>query len=755
MIKVVCDFETCNPFVDLRAVGSWVYAQDFSTEILCFNFAWKGYQSRWIPGCTAPDRILRDLVLNPEAIFFCHGTFEIDIWREHMVKVYGFPPLPFRRWRDIQASCAYKAVPQALEKALPAFDPTRAKDKVGSKLTISLSKTDKRKGPRGKPNPNYGKLTLRTPEIMERVYSYCDQDVADETWLLERVGELPEEETENELEVWFLDQTINERGVALDREFIRGARSVVDRARDPLMAEFRELTGGLEPTQRDKVLAWVHAHGIALPNLQKATIAELLGKEYVDLLLPDDEDDEDEIDETAAFWRVGAVPGNVRRALTIRTLVGSSSVRKVDRMEGCIANDGRAHRLSQYHGTSPGRWAGRLFNPLNFPRGLARVTPNGKAPDPELIVNLIKTGDPDAVDLLGCVLEEAGKWRPANPIEVVASALRHGIVAAPGHKFVVGDFAGIQMRLVLALAGEKEKCKLLAEGKDVYLDMAEDIYGVPKGSLDKVKDVEKRQVGKNTVLGCGFAMGAKKFHEKYCPDQPYDFAVKIIQAYRSIWAPGVPKLWDALDETSNRAMYLKGTPQTAEPYGITYEVEENWMSCRLLDGKKIWYFNPERIMERVIVEKPAGSEKWVLASRDPMPFDPDKLSPKYRTIADRTSAEGVRYERAEKINMRWQYDAIKTGRRVTVRAHGGHLAENVIMGLERQILVRAMLRCEREGFPVIMNSYDEIVCEVEESRAKWETLRGFMEDKSELPWADRIGVPIAAEGWVGPVYKKA
>ena len=31
--------------------------------------------------------------------------------------------------------------------------------------------------------------------------------------------------------------------------------------------------------------------------------------------------------------------------------------------------DGRARGLLQYHGAGPGRWAGRLFQPHNFPRG--------------------------------------------------------------------------------------------------------------------------------------------------------------------------------------------------------------------------------------------------------------------------------------------------------------------------------------------------------------------------------------------------
>ena len=112
----------------------------------------------------------------------------------------------------------------------------------------------------------------------------------------------------------------------------------------------------------------------------------------------------------------------------------------------------------------------------------------------------------------------------------------------------------------------------------------------PKGTLTKA-DVEKRQIGKNTVLGCGFQMGWEKFHAKYCPDHPPEFAQQIINAYRKSWAPGVPKLWAALEEDALRVVC---GAKSREPYGIRYEMEDGWLTARLLDGKKIYYWNPRR-----------------------------------------------------------------------------------------------------------------------------------------------------------------
>lgn len=687
--EVVLDFETCNPYCDLPEVGSTVYAQHWATEILCLCWQNSGTHYRWLPA-HGTDTELWHLSHDPLIIFVAHSAgFEKDIWREIMVPVYGFPDIPDDRWHDTQAVCALKAVPLSLEKVLPVLG-LGAKDMAGSKLTISLSRFGGRKWTgqyTGKPLPE------RSPDVMQRVYEYCRKDVDDEFVLHHALGCLPDFERR----VWLLDQTINQRGVRLDAAFIRGSQSVVSDARRPLVAEFRELTGGIDPNQTAAVVQWAQDQGVVLPNLQKGTIADLLG---------DDDEDGRETARGHATGQLDALPSNVRRALAVRALVGSSSVSKLSRMAQCIARDGRVHRLLQYHGTGPGRWAGRLFNPLNFPRGLVRTSGDHKPPDPEAVSAALSLAQIDAVDALGLVVEtRPGQWRPANPIEVVASALRHAIVPAPGCMLTVGDFSGIQARTVLALAGQHDKTALMAGGADVYLDMAEDIFSVPKGSLTK-SDVEKRQIGKNTVLGCGFQMGWQKFHAKYCADKPEEFASQVIDAYREKWAPMVPRLWRALEDAALRTVYDR-TPH--EAYGIEYRIEGRWLTARLLDGKKIWYFNPQR------------------ATQAP-PWAPDEHKDT------------------------WTYQATKMGRLVTIYAYGGLLTENVVMGLERQLLVRAMFRCEAENFPVIFNSYDEIVSEPELAYAKWEHLKQIMEDRPQ--WAKEIRLPIAAEGWVGSRYRK-
>lgn len=660
---IVIDFESCSS-ADLKVCGAWRYAEDWSTETLCLSYETeKGTRGTWHPGQPIPEAIAYALAHG--YIFVAHNMeFERAIWHHQMVAIHGWPPLPTDQSADTMALCALRSVPLSLERALVALGLPQQKDMEGNKLTLSLSKTDRKTG----------MYPVRTLAMMQRIYQYCESDIAGQVALHRRLGWLPDYERP----VWELNQKINERGLRLDMEYVRSAQVIVDKATGPLAEEFRRLTG-VNFGQRDKIIAWAKAQGVALPNMTKETLAELLG---------DDEDDDYEPTE----WEVG-LPPNVDRALRIRQLIGSSSIKKLKRMDQCVNSDGRARGLLQYHGTSPGRQTGRLFQPHNFPRGTIKV--GDYAPDPEQIVAAIKTRDPAYVEML---------YGPA--VETVVSTLRHAIIPGPGHLLVAGDYAGIQARVVLALAGQHDKTALMAAGLDVYCDMASQIYKRP---IDKKKDPAERQIGKNSVLGLGFQMGWRKFRLKYAKELTPEFCEEVVRVYRKEWAPKVPDVWYALDKASLKAL-VDGVPQ--ETYGIVYRQEDRWLTAQLPGGNKLWYRDPKVIRK----EMPWSTEE-----------EPD-------------------------IRLAWTFQATKQKHTVTVDAFGGLLTENVVMGIERQIVVDAMMRCEANGFPVILDVHDEIVTEPLTADADPKVLEEIMNDVK--PWVKALQVPIAVDVWAGGRYRK-
>lgn len=664
-MRVHLDFET-RSLCDLKKAGAWAYAEHPTTEIMCLSFHVEDREYQWVPG--ADKKFLEMIAADDRFIFVAHNAmFEQAIWANIMVEQYGFPPIPIERWECTLAVCAHKSLPLALEKAASALGLTVEKDKEGNRLTLAMSRFDKK-----------GYLPELTPEKRDRIAQYCDQDVRVERQIEQRVGRLGT----HERKIWMYDQTINQRGVRLDMAFVRAALRVVERATGPLQREFADLTGGIASGQVAKVLEWCRGQGVEVDNLQKGTIEALLGTEegaddagYESLAGHDNED--------------GSVllqlPQAVRRVLTIRQMLGSASVKKLQRMLACVGDDGRARGLLQYHAASTGRWGGRLLQPQNFPRGDDGLR---KRATPEQVVDAIMSEDPEYV--------EAVLGLPA--IEAVASALRFALIPDPGKVFLVGDYAGIEMRIVLALAGEYDKCELLATGKDVYLDMANKIYN----RTDLTKDhVAERTIGKNTVLGCGFGMGAAKFHARYCPDQSEDFAYNVVQAYRQQWAPKVPKLWYALDAAALAA--VRGQPTTE--YGVLYRQEGDWLTARLPSGwQKLWYFNPQ-------------------LGRDEM-FNRDC----------------------------WTYRAMKMGKMVNAKAYGGLLTENAVQALARGLLCGGVQRLEQAGFPVVLTVHDEIVCEVDEGSADLAGFTQLMEQRS--PWAETMQIPVHIDKWQGDRYRK-
>lgn len=669
MSWVVPDFETLSA-CDLKTAGADRYAEHPTTEVLCLVVEFPdGHRVQWRPG-EPIDWEIQAALDDPDCAWVAHNArFEKAIWRVHMGPKHGWPVLPSGRWHCTMAAGSQKQLPQQLDMVARLLELEQQKDLEGSRLVKKLSKEYNATGVR----------PVITREISDRIVTYCGQDTVTQRKLHERIGWLPA----GERRVYLLDQEINDRGIAVDVPLVKAMRRIVDGASIPLAAEFKELTGGLNFTQGAKVMSWCMDRGVMLPNFQKETLAAALGT------------DVDDGFEWVEHEKLGIppLPKDVRRALHIRQLIGSASVKKLAAMEACVMDDGRARGLLNYHRAGPGRWAGQLIQPQNFPRGTLKE--DGEAPDIEPLIDALMTGDHEYI---GAV------YGPA--VEVVVSTLRHALIAGVGREFIAGDYAGIEARVVLALAGQHDKCALLASGVDVYCDMASDIYKRP---IDKKRDPQERQIGKNSVLGLGFQMGRDKFHDRYCPEQPLDFAQEVVNTYRTSWAPMVPELWHALEVAALDTVWT-GRPH--EAYGCLFRMQDAWLTIRLPSDRELWYYNA----------KPG--RKHMMWST---PENPD-------------------------VRRSWTYQALKNGRVCTIDGYGGLVTENVVQGLARDILVHAMFTARRERLPIVLTVHDELVVE---------PIRGQLSEKAfdqmlcDVPeWCRQLKVPIATETWSGGRYKK-
>ena len=150
-----------------------------------------------------------------------------------------------------------------------------------------------------------------------------------------------------------------------------------------------------------------------------------------------------------------------------------------------------------------------------------------------------------------------GRWGGDDKVNLQnlprKSPLKKAMLAPEGYTFIDCDSSQIEARTLAWLAGQDDLVAAFDRGEDVYKIMASSIYGVP---VDEVTDPQ-RFVGKTTILGCGYGMGAAKFQAQlltFGVDMPENECKRIITVYRETY-PMIPRLWrqagDALDAMAN------------------------------------------------------------------------------------------------------------------------------------------------------------------------------------------------------------
>jgi DNA polymerase len=553
---------------------------------------------------------------------------------------------------------------------------TEQKDKRGRYLLQKLSK------PR-KPTKKDPSTRCKDPALLEELYSYCIQDTDAEWELGTVVGELPQAE----YRLWVLDQKINDRGVYVDTEAVVAALAVVDAVEKRLTEELSALTNG-RVTSANELLsmkAWLRDEGFGVSDLTANTIDRIIAKNKTS---------------------PRPLPKNILRVFQIRQTLARASTKKLFKYMSCCAADSRIHGLLQYHGASTGRWAGRLLQPQNFPRGDEAILKGKKGDEAfgiETLIELIKDCDSEILDAM----------------EAIASALRGMIIAAPGKQFYVADFSAIEARVTAWLFGEEWKLQAfreIDEGKgyhgsdDVYCAAAAMIFGRP---IKKKTDKVERQVGKMCELAFGYqgGVGAWRNFDKREPGDPGYADDDTVDGYKNAWRKAHGRIssgWYALEDAAVNCV-LTGKPQfySCITYEMVHDAAGDWLACILPNGRRIWYFNPE-----------VRSEQGRFGLRNILSY------------------EG----RNNDLGGSW-------GR---IDTYGGMLTENIVQAISRDLMVEAMIRVELAGYPIVLTIHDEIVSETPLGFGSQQDFEGLMVVVPQ--WAD--GCPIHCSGWVGTRYHK-
>lgn len=648
-------FETASR-CDLQKQGAWKYAQDMSTFGLCLSL------KVVTDGRPAPSRVLgerelhkldpelMELANDPTVIFVAHNaSFEQAMWKYHMVPL-GYPELPPERWHDTMAVAGMKALPLGLDALVSALELPVKKDMDGHRLMLTMCKPDR-----------IGGWSQHNDFNLDRLKEYCAGDTEAQYGVYVSTKGLGP----SERHTWILDQRVNQRGVKIDKEFVGACIDVLDQVRVPMTERFRELTG-LKPTQREKVLNWVNDQGIPLGDMKKATLDAILD--------PDDEFDIGDFSEP--------LPYHVHEVLTLRRSLASSSVSKLRRMLECASDfDGRVRYSTQYHGARTGRDAGRLIQIQNYPRGEIG-TRQGLTAD--MLADAILTRNLDTIQ---------GLWGP-DIFTAVISSLRSCIVPEKGKVLVSGDFAQVEAKNLLSMAGQHDKADMLHSGQDAYAEMAAMVYRRP---INKVDNPLERHIGKGCVLGNGYGLGPVGFRARFCPKDSIELAKLAVTAYRREFAPLVPKFWYGLWEASCSAVWCDHA-KTYSYVGIDFRKEDDFLTMRLPSGRKIYYHRPRK----------APSTDFEGNDRPAWTF---------------MSYQGKKFRR----HMAWH----------------GMITADCIQGLSRDLTMTAMKKAEAAGLNTIFKVHDELVFEEVDRPDLVATVKQIMEDID--PWAIERKLRVKAE----------
>lgn len=531
------DVKTLNIDIETKSgneikYGVRKYVDSFDFEILLFAYSIDGGEVEVVDftkGIDVPFEV--NLALSDPSV--TKIAFNASFERTCISRAMG-RPLPAEQWRDTMIWGMELGLPASLEQMAKYLKVPQQKDTEGKRLIrkYCIPKKD------GSFCEEYDS------DDWQLFKSYVAQDVRTEMSIAEELTPYPI--ADSEWELWALDQNINDRGVGVDMDLVRAALLLDEETSAAAKEQLKTLTGLDNPNSVMQLKKWLGEQGLQVQSL---------GKEQVTEILSDAE-----------------TPNLVREALLLRQATSNSSIKKYDMLNNATCRDDRIHGILQFYGASrTGRWAGRLLQVQNLPRG--SLKPHELATAREFV----KSNDMEALDIV---------W--GDVPEVLKSLIRSALIPSDGHEFIVSDFSAIEARVIAWLAGEEWVLDTFREGHDIYKATANQMFHL--GGVDKV-DKAMRQRGKVATLALGYqggtgalqAMGALKMGIKE------DELQGLVNAWRKA-NPNIVKFWRRVEAAAKRALEF-GTKVSLRGTGISFYVRDHFLMIGLPNGRSIAYAN--------------------------------------------------------------------------------------------------------------------------------------------------------------------
>ena len=544
--------------VDLIKCGVYAYADSPAFEILLFAYSFDGGETQIIDlaqGEKLPAEV-------EEAIFDVSVTktaYNANFERTCLSKHFG-RYIPPESWHCSAVQAAMLALPRSLEDVGRVLGLDEQKMKEGKELIRYFCVPCKPTKANGGRTRN---LPCHAPEKWELFKTYCKRDVDVEKSIRRKLHNFPI--PESEMELYRLDQRINDRGVLVDMGLVEQAIACERLHKEVVTKRAYELTGLENPNSVAQLKGWLGDKGMEAESLSKKAVADMIAE----------------------------TDGEVEELLRLRLLMAKTSVKKYEAMERSVCSDGRVHGLLQFYGANrTGRFAGRLVQIQNLPQN--------HLPDLELARELVKQRRFEDIELL----------YDSTP-NVLSELIRTAFIPKPGCRFVVADFSAIEARVMGWLSGEEWVLDVFRGDGKLYEMTASRMFGIPMAEIGKGSP--ERAKGKVASLSCQYGGSTNGLISMGALDMGLteEELPPLVAAWRKA-NPHMVQFWWDVDAAAIKAVTEKQRTRVGK---IIFEYKSGILFITLPSGRKLSYVKPRMAVNRfgrdgLTYEGIAENKKW-------------------------------------------------------------------------------------------------------------------------------------------------
>lgn len=527
------DIETYSD-VDIKKTGVYPYAESPNFEILLIAYAYDRAPVRcfdmtqrlfWSIETEQEFQYFLSCLKNPE---ITKTAFNAQFEMTCLGKEFG--ELNPMQWECTMVRMSMLGFPQSLGEAAKVLGVVDGKLDEGKTLVNWFCKPDK--------NGNR-RLPEQHPEKWLRFIEYCIRDVEVERELRTKTSfyTIPPDEQR----LYALDQTINRRGVLIDKHLPERALAIWAEHVSCLLAEQRELTGLDNPNSVAQLKDWLSVEmDDDVDTLNKKTVEKLIGN-HGDL---------------------------VDTVLALRQEISKTSIKKYNSMVNVRCHDGRVRGLLQFCGAGrTWRWAGRLIQVQNLPQN--------KMKQLEMARNCALSLDRLTMEVVH-----------GNVASVLSQLIRTAFVAPKGKTFAVSDFSAIEAVVLSYLAKEEWRLEVFRTHGRIYEASASKMFSIPLETIGKKSPY--RQRGKVAELAFGYQGGVGAAIQMGALDMGIPEA--DLQGLVNDWRAANPKIVKFWKNINNAAITcIENSCRVNVCEGVWFYVERGILSMHIPSGRSLRY----------------------------------------------------------------------------------------------------------------------------------------------------------------------